>query len=42
MEAQIDGLVVAWLGVIGVNAVHSARAWPWARKKQRPVSDRDG
>ena len=41
-NAGIDGLVVAWLGIIGVNAVHSARAWPWARKKQRPVSDWDG
>ncbi|WP_330320202.1 hypothetical protein OG927_13245 [Streptomyces clavifer] len=39
-NAGIDGLVVAWLGIFGVNAVHAARAWPWPRRK-RSASDWD-
>ncbi|MET8173363.1 hypothetical protein [Streptomyces clavifer] len=38
-NAGIDGLVVAWLGIFGVNAVHAARTWPWSRK--RSASDWD-
>ncbi|MDQ0795981.1 hypothetical protein [Streptomyces sp. B1I3] len=34
-NAGIDGLVVAWLGIVGVNAVHAARAWPWFRPGRR-------
>ncbi|MEU5715522.1 hypothetical protein AB0G71_06975 [Streptomyces sp. NPDC020403] len=30
-HAGTGGLVVAWLGVVGVNAVHAARAWPRLR-----------
>ncbi|MFH9615981.1 hypothetical protein [Streptomyces pratensis] len=41
-NAGIDGLVVAWLGIFGVNAVHAARMWPWARGKGRTSSDWDG
>ncbi|MFD6276864.1 hypothetical protein ACFWFI_15000 [Streptomyces sp. NPDC060209] len=41
-NAGIDGLVVAWLGIFGVNAVHAARAWPWARGRRRTSSDWDG
>ncbi|MEU1126844.1 hypothetical protein ABZ371_25510 [Streptomyces sp. NPDC005899] len=33
-NAGIDGLVVAWLGIVGVNAVHAARAWPWFRPRR--------
>ncbi|MEE1755935.1 hypothetical protein [Streptomyces sp. SP18CS02] len=39
--AGFRGLVVTWLGVIGVNAVHAARGrlrWP---REQRGTSDRD-
>ncbi|MFJ8862081.1 hypothetical protein ACIRD8_27070 [Streptomyces sp. NPDC102451] len=41
-NAGIEGLVVAWLGIVGVNAVHAARTWPWARGKRRTASDWDG
>ncbi|MEV8228640.1 hypothetical protein AB0P41_21705 [Streptomyces sp. NPDC079167] len=41
-NAGIEGLVVAWLGIFGVNAVHSARAWPWGRGQRRTSSDWDG
>ncbi|WP_406148381.1 hypothetical protein [Streptomyces sp. NBC_01012] len=41
-NAGIEGLVVAWLGIFGVNAVHAARAWPWARGRPRNVSDWEG
>ncbi|MFD9500293.1 hypothetical protein [Streptomyces sp. NPDC060035] len=40
-NAGIDGLVVAWLGIFGVNAVHAARMWPWfrAERSERTSSD---
>lgn len=41
-NAGIEGLVVAWLGIFGVNAVHAARAWPWGRGKRRTSSEWDG
>ncbi|MFJ6855407.1 hypothetical protein ACIQM3_33625 [Streptomyces sp. NPDC091271] len=41
-NAGIEGLVVAWLGIFGVNAVHAARVWPWGRGKRRTSSDWDG
>lgn len=41
-NAGIDGLVVAWLGIFGVNAVHAARVWPWAREGRRNAAGRDG
>ncbi|MEU5167421.1 hypothetical protein [Streptomyces mutomycini] len=41
-NAGIDGLVVAWLGIFGVNAVHAARVWPWARERRRAPADWDG
>lgn len=42
-NAGIDGLVVAWLGIFGVNAVHAARTWPWFRaaRRERTSSDWD-
>ncbi|MGW8887931.1 hypothetical protein [Streptomyces sp. NPDC055749] len=30
-NAGIEGLVVAWLGIVGVNAVNAAHGWAWAR-----------
>ncbi|MEU1484267.1 hypothetical protein [Streptomyces sp. NPDC005752] len=39
-NAGIDGLVVAWLGIFGVNAVHAARVWPWTpRRRTSPHRD---
>lgn len=32
-NAGIDGLVVAWAGIVAVNAVHAARGWPWFRAR---------
>ncbi|MBT2491853.1 hypothetical protein J7E96_25655 [Streptomyces sp. ISL-96] len=34
-NAGIDGLVVAWLGIVGVNAVHAARGLPWQRRSRQ-------
>ncbi|MFD4857841.1 hypothetical protein [Streptomyces atratus] len=31
--AHTGGLVVAWLGIVAVNAVHAARSWPWFRHR---------
>ncbi|MER5884706.1 hypothetical protein ABT160_12825 [Streptomyces sp. NPDC001941] len=40
VNAGMEGLVVSWLGIVGVNAVHAARGWPWARHKERgPAPD---
>ncbi|MFD5101850.1 hypothetical protein [Streptomyces albidochromogenes] len=33
-NAGIEGLVVAWLGIVGVNAVHAARGFPWLHGKR--------
>ncbi|MFC9247169.1 hypothetical protein ACFT7S_25195 [Streptomyces sp. NPDC057136] len=38
-NAGIDGLVVAWLGIVGVNAVNAAHGRPWARSGR---DERDG
>lgn len=41
-NAGIEGLVVAWAGIVGVNAVHVARGVPWSRSRRterRTVSD---
>lgn len=40
-NAGIKGLVVAWLGIVGVNAVHAARGLPWARRKREKSSWED-
>ncbi|MDH2389830.1 hypothetical protein QCN29_13705 [Streptomyces sp. HNM0663] len=29
------GLLVSWLGIVAVNAVHGARGWPWLRRRDR-------
>ncbi|MFJ3281639.1 hypothetical protein [Streptomyces halstedii] len=38
-NAGMGGLVVAWLGIFGVNAVHAARTWPWSRSRSRTGRD---
>lgn len=41
-KAGIDGLVVAWAGIVGVNAMHAARGVPWSRSRRterRTASD---
>ncbi|MFC8230067.1 hypothetical protein [Streptomyces sp. NPDC057287] len=40
-NAGIKGLVVTWLGIFGVNAVHAARAWPWTGERRRTPSEWD-
>lgn len=38
--AHTGGLIVAWLGIVAVNAVHAARNWPWvSRRPGRTGSD---
>ncbi|MBT2505629.1 hypothetical protein J7I98_06870 [Streptomyces sp. ISL-98] len=32
VNADLKGLIVAWAGIVGVNAVHAARGWPWIRQ----------
>ncbi|MER5464174.1 MULTISPECIES: hypothetical protein [unclassified Streptomyces] len=39
VNADFKGLVVTWLGIVGVNAVHAARGWPWIRRQQPQKSD---
>ncbi|MFH8476331.1 hypothetical protein [Streptomyces sp. NPDC018000] len=31
--ADTKGLIVAWLGIVAVNAVHTARDRPWFRHR---------
>ncbi|WP_326697895.1 hypothetical protein OG909_11460 [Streptomyces sp. NBC_01754] len=38
-NAGIEGLVVSWLGIFGVNAVYAARTWPWQRAKRGGDTD---
>ncbi|MGK5730802.1 hypothetical protein [Streptomyces sp. URMC 124] len=35
VNAALPGLVVAWAGIVGVNAVHAARLFPWQRRGKR-------
>ncbi|MFB7270534.1 hypothetical protein [Streptomyces sp. NPDC056244] len=39
VNADIEGLVVCWLGIFGVNAVHASRGLPWIFGKRRRSSD---
>ncbi|MGW0777519.1 hypothetical protein ACWD01_28600 [Streptomyces sp. NPDC002835] len=34
-NAGLAGLVVTWLGIVGVNVAHAAHAWPWQQRKSR-------
>ncbi|MFI9584100.1 hypothetical protein ACIHCQ_20155 [Streptomyces sp. NPDC052236] len=33
VNAELPGLLVTWLGIVGVNAVHASRGWPWNRAR---------
>ncbi|MEW2082618.1 hypothetical protein [Streptomyces sp. NPDC005283] len=39
VNADFKGLVVTWLGIVGVNAVHAAKGWPWIRRQQPQKPD---
>ncbi|MFJ9032660.1 hypothetical protein ACIRQP_29840 [Streptomyces sp. NPDC102274] len=39
VNTGFKGLVVCWLGIVAVNAVHAARGWPWADRNRREASD---
>ncbi|MFD7017851.1 hypothetical protein [Streptomyces sp. NPDC059161] len=39
VNAGLSGLVVTWLGIVGVNAVHAAHAWPWLDRMRRTARD---
>ncbi|WP_434600409.1 hypothetical protein [Streptomyces sp. A5-4] len=39
VNADTEGLVISWIGIVGVNAVHAARGWPWTRRRPREKSD---
>lgn len=34
-NADLAGLVVTWLGIVGVNVANSAHLWPWQRAADR-------
>ncbi|WP_455351399.1 hypothetical protein [Streptomyces sp. SYSU K217416] len=34
-QAGLEGLVVAWAGIVGVNAVHAAKGMPWFHRRNR-------
>lgn len=34
VNADLVGLTVTWLGIVGVNAAHAARGWPWRRRRE--------
>ncbi|MER7662501.1 MULTISPECIES: hypothetical protein [unclassified Streptomyces] len=44
VNADLPGLIVAWGGIVGVNAVHAAKGWPWLRHRtpQEKTSDWEG
>ncbi|MFD3437693.1 hypothetical protein ACFWU3_09355 [Streptomyces sp. NPDC058685] len=43
VNADLPGLIVAWGGIVGVNAVHAAKGWPWLRHRTpEKTSDWEG
>ncbi|MFJ8075209.1 hypothetical protein ACIQ7Q_15075 [Streptomyces sp. NPDC096176] len=40
-NADLPGLIVTWLGIVGVNVAHAAHAWPWQRKSRSAGSEWD-
>ncbi|MEU0373485.1 hypothetical protein ABZ070_25085 [Streptomyces sp. NPDC006283] len=40
-NAGLPGLIVTWLGIVGVNVAHVAHAWPWQRKTRSAGSEWD-
>ncbi|MEV4681462.1 hypothetical protein [Streptomyces kurssanovii] len=41
-NADLPGLVVTWLGIVGVNVAHAAHGWPWQRGSRSTGSDWEG
>ncbi|MFI6700192.1 hypothetical protein ACIBJC_14655 [Streptomyces sp. NPDC050509] len=39
VNADFKGLVVCWIGIVAVNAVHASRGRPWMSRRQRTESD---
>ncbi|MFG2149034.1 hypothetical protein ACGFRG_33265 [Streptomyces sp. NPDC048696] len=39
VNAGLSGLFVTWAGILGVNAVHAARPWPWPRRERADATD---
>ncbi|GHB40797.1 hypothetical protein GCM10010331_30120 [Streptomyces xanthochromogenes] len=39
VNGGFDGLVVTWLGIVGVNAVHAAHRWPWLKHRRSGAED---
>ncbi|MFD7289910.1 hypothetical protein [Streptomyces sp. NPDC059863] len=39
VNTGFKGLVVCWLGIVAVNAVHAVRGRPWPDRKRREASD---
>lgn len=39
VNADLPGLIVAWVGVCGVNVVYAHRGVPWARRRHGEKSD---
>ncbi|MFE2942519.1 hypothetical protein ACFXKG_26225 [Streptomyces sp. NPDC059255] len=42
VNADFKGLVVCWIGIVAVNAVHASRGVPWPSRRQRTESDWEG
>ncbi|MFI5809198.1 hypothetical protein [Streptomyces sp. NPDC051561] len=41
VNADLPGLLVSWVGIVGVNAVHAARGWPWLHRPTSKTSEWD-
>ncbi|MGP9020431.1 hypothetical protein ACT1U9_18775 [Streptomyces sp. BR1] len=39
VNAGLSGLFVTWAGILGVNAVHATRPWPWPRRDRGGDTD---
>jgi hypothetical protein len=39
VNAGLEGLLVAWAGIVGVNAVYAMRDWPWTHRSRKGESD---
>ncbi|WP_432064397.1 hypothetical protein [Streptomyces sp. C10-9-1] len=40
-HAGLPGLLVTWLGIVGVSTAHASRRWPWQRDR-RGTGDESG
>ncbi|MGW4033830.1 hypothetical protein ACWEFL_31810 [Streptomyces sp. NPDC004838] len=39
VQAGISGLIVTWVGIVGVNVVHAGGWLPWRRSRSKEKSD---